>query len=75
MNSVSGLYLHPRDTSLKLNLSLDMCRWLIEDGDVEVIHEALVKHHLYWTVRPLHRPWVLQLLPLHRLVQLVAKEV
>ena len=40
-NSVSGLCLHLRDTTLKLNLSFDMCRWLVEGEDVEVVHEVL----------------------------------
>ena len=30
------------DASLKLNLSFDMCRWLVKDGDVKVVHEVLV---------------------------------
>ena len=55
MNSVSGLYLHLRDTSLKLKLSFDMCRWLVAAEDVEVVHEVLAKHHQYLTSRPLLR--------------------
>ena len=54
-NSVSGLCLHLRDTSLKLNLPFDMCRWLVEGEDVEVVHEVLAKHHQYLTSRPLLR--------------------
>ena len=57
-----------RGTSLKLNLPFDMCRWKVEDRDVEVVHEVLVKLHLFFISRPLQRPWVLQLLPLHRLM-------
>ena len=64
-----------RDTSLKLNLPFDMCRWLVEGEDVEVVHEVLAKHHQYLTSRPLLRLLGLQLLPLHRLVQQEAKEV
>ena len=45
VNSVSRLCLHLRDTALNLNLSFDMCRWLVEGEDVEVIHEVLAKHH------------------------------
>ena len=56
VNSVSGLCLHLRGTSLKLNLPFDMCRWLIEGEDVEVVHEVLVKHHRLLTNRPLLRP-------------------
>ena len=45
VNSVSGLYLHLRDTALNINLPFDMCRWLVEGEDVEVVHEVLAKHH------------------------------
>ena len=44
-NNVSGLCLHLRDTSLKLNLPFDMYRWLVVGEDVEVVHEVLAKHH------------------------------
>ena len=44
------------DTSLKLNLPFDMCRWLVEGEDIEVVHEVLAKHRLYLTSRPLLRP-------------------
>ena len=56
VNSFSGLCLHLRDTSLKLNLPFDMCRWLVEGEDVEVVHEVLAKHHQYLTSRLLLRP-------------------
>ena len=52
-----------------------MCRWQVEDGDVEVVHEVQVRHHLFVTNSPLLRLLGLQLLPLHRLVQLVVREV
>ena len=52
-----------------------MCRWQVEAEDVEVVHEVLAKHHQYLTSRPLLRLLGLQLLPLHRLVQLVVREV
>ena len=52
-----------------------MCRWKVEDGDVEVVHDVQVRHHLVFTSRPLLRLLGLQLLPLHRLVQLVVREV
>ena len=55
MNSVLGLCLHLRDTALEFNLSFDMCRWLVEDEDVEVVHGVLVRHHQYLTSRPLLR--------------------
>ena len=55
VNSVSRLYLHPRDTSLKLNLPFDICRWLVKGKDVKVVKEVLAKHHLYLTSRPLLR--------------------
>ena len=45
VNSVSRLCLHLRDTALELNLPFDMCRWLVEGEDVEVVHEVLAKHH------------------------------
>ena len=38
MNSVSGLRLCLRDTALEINLLFDMCRWLFEGEDVEVVH-------------------------------------
>ena len=56
VNSISGLYLHLRDTSLKLNLPFDMCRWLVAGEDVEVVHEVLVSYHRLLTNRPLLRP-------------------
>ena len=56
VNSVSGLCLHLRDTELKLNLSFDMCRWLVVGDDVEVVHGVLVRHHQLLTNRPLLRP-------------------
>ena len=34
-------------------LPLDMCKWQVEDGDVEVVHEVLARHHLFFTSRPL----------------------
>ena len=52
-----------------------MCRWQVEAEDEEVVHEVLIKHHQYLTNRPLLRLLGLQLLPLHRLVQLVVREV
>ena len=55
VNSVSGLYLHLRDTSLKLNLPFDMCRWLVVGGDVEVVHKVLVRQHRLLTSRLLLR--------------------
>ena len=55
MNSVSGLCLCLRDTALNFNLSFDMCRWLVEDEDVEGVHEVLVRCHLLLTDRPLLR--------------------
>ena len=45
LNSVSGLCLCFRDTALNFNLPFDMCRWLVEGEDVEVIHEVLVRHN------------------------------
>ena len=39
----------------KLNLPFDMCRWLVAEDDVEVVHEVLVRHHQYFTSRPLLR--------------------
>ena len=54
-NNVSRLCLHLRDTSLNLYLSFDMCRWLVEGKNVEVVHEVLDKHHQYLTSRPLLR--------------------
>ena len=57
MNSVSGLYLRLKDTALNINLSFDMCRWLVEgEGeDVEGVHGVLVRHPQYLTSRPLLR--------------------
>ena len=45
VNSVWRLCLHLRDTTLKLNLPFDMCRWLVAGEDVGVVHEVLAKHH------------------------------
>ena len=55
VNSVAGLCLHLRDTALELNLSFDMCKWLVAGEDVEVVHEVLAKHHRYLTSRILLR--------------------
>ena len=56
VNSVSRLCLRLRDTSLNINLSFDMCRWLVEGDDVGVVHEVLVRHHRLLTSKPLLRP-------------------
>ena len=56
MNSVSRLYLRLGDTALNINMPFDMCRWLVEDEDVEGVHEVLVRHHRLLTSRPLLRP-------------------
>ena len=58
VNIILGLCLHLRDTALNINLSFDLCRWLVEgEGeDVEGVHEVLVKHHQLLTSRPLLRP-------------------
>ena len=45
MNSVSGLCLCLGDTVLRLNLSFKLCRWLVEDDDVEGVQEVLVRQH------------------------------
>ena len=55
MNSVSGLCLCLRDTTLNFNLLFDMCRWLVEGEDVEGVHGVLVKHHQYLINRLLVR--------------------
>ena len=39
-----------------INLPFDMCRWQVEDEDVEVIHGAIANHLLFLTSRPLWRP-------------------
>ena len=52
-----------------------MYRWQVEAEDIEVVYEVLAKHHQYLTSRPLLRLLGLQLLPLHRVVQLVVREV
>ena len=56
VNSISRLCLRLRDTALNINLSFDMCRWLVEGEDVEGVHEVLVRHHRLLTNRPLLRP-------------------
>ena len=45
VNSVSGLRLRLKDIALEFYLPFDMCRWLVEGEDVDVIHEVLVRHH------------------------------
>ena len=55
VNSVSRMCLHLRNTALNINLPFDMCRWLVEGNDVEVVQEVLVKDYLYLTSRPLLR--------------------
>ena len=56
VNSVSRLCLRLRDTALEFNLPFDMCRWLVEDEDVKIVHEVLVRHHRLLTNMPLLRP-------------------
>ena len=56
MNSVSRLCLCLRDTALNFNLPFDMYRWLVEDEDIGIVHEVLVRHHRLLTSRPLLRP-------------------
>ena len=48
VNSLSGLKLPLRDVALELNLSFDMCRWLVEGEDVVVVHEVLAKHYQFF---------------------------
>ena len=55
VNSVSRLCLYLRDTALNFNFPFDMCRWLVEGDDIEVVHGVLVRHHQYMTNRPLLR--------------------
>ena len=45
VNSVSRLCLLLGDTALNINLSFDICRWLVEGEDVEGVHEVLVRHY------------------------------
>ena len=35
-----------------LDLLFDLCRWQVEDKGVEVVHEAMVDHHLFFINRP-----------------------
>ena len=53
VNSVLGLCLRLRDTTLNFNLPFD--RWLVEGEDVEVVHGVLAKHHQCSTSRLLLR--------------------
>ena len=55
VNSVSRLCLHLRDTALEFNFPFDMCRWLVEGENVEIVHEVLVRHHRLLTSRLLLR--------------------
>ena len=55
VNSVLGLCLRLRDTALNIYLPFDMCRWLVEGEDVEVVHEVLAKHHRCLTSKLLLR--------------------
>ena len=41
VNSVLRLCLCLRDTALNINLPFDMCRWLVEGEEVEVVHEVM----------------------------------
>ena len=56
MNNVSGLCLCLGDTTLKLNLPFELCRWLVEGEDVEGVRGVLVRHHRLLTSKPLLRP-------------------
>ena len=35
-----------------LNLLFDLCKWKVEDEDVEVVHGAMVDCHLFFINRP-----------------------
>ena len=59
---------------INLNLLFDMCRWHVEDEDVEVVHRAIANHHPFFTSRPLRRLGALRLPALHKLVQLGVRE-
>ena len=37
----------------KSHFLFDLCRWKIEEEDVEVVHGKIVNHHLCLTHRPL----------------------
>ena len=45
VNSVSRLCLRLRDIVLEFNFLFDMCRWLVQGEDIEVVHEVLAKHY------------------------------
>ena len=55
VNGVLRLCLRLRDTVLEFNFPFDMCRWLIEGEDVEIVHEVLVRHHQLLNNSPLLR--------------------
>ena len=47
MNSVLGLCLLLGDTALNINLSFDLCRWLVEGEDVEdTVYSSIARYRL-----------------------------
>ena len=56
-------------------LSFDMCKWQVEEGDIEGVHGAIVDHRSFFISMPLRRPQALYSPVLHRLVQLGVREV
>ena len=72
------------DKKRNLNLLFDMCRWQVEEEKVEAMDRAITNHHRPLTNKPSWRLLVLRLLPLrrrvlwlpplHRLVQMWARE-
>ena len=67
-----------------IELLSDICRWLVEEEDVEAVGEVITNHHQPLTNEPSWRLLVLRLLPLrmrvlwlqpfHMLVQIWARE-
>ena len=43
----------PQRYCIEIELSFELCRWLVEDEDVEGVHRVPVKHHKCLTSRPL----------------------
>ena len=35
-----------------LNLLFDLCKWQVEDGGVEVVHEVMVDRYLFFISKP-----------------------
>ena len=54
----------------KTLLLSNLCRWLVEEEDVEAVGKVIINYHQPLTNKLSWKLWVWRLLQLHRLVQI-----